>query len=275
MHLFIPSITPSREQRREERILAARKSIDVKIISLVLDRISQHKGGVLSSTHVHEVTIQIPPVKSLPEGAFREKKKSRPRKGTWVRKAPLGLLPVESEGWFNALMQFMLFVPGLAELFCFAPRSLSPIRDFIDIYQQDQQENRQISSVNGSALYRFLCLKFPEIHFLELFQYLVLLLQPKWKIYQRLGDVKNGSEHLFVTEGQLKKQFFTESGYCYDLNAFIERRPDGDQVNYVAYVKVEGSWYQCDDERILQLRSDMLPLQRGALAHFKKVSFRF
>ena len=37
---------------------------------------------------------------------------------------------------------------------------------------------------------------------------------------------------------------------------FIEYRPDGrNGACFVTYVKIEGSWYQCDDDRITALRS--------------------
>lgn len=251
--------------------MGARKRIDIKIVSLVLDRMSRHKGGVLSSTHVEQIGIEIPPLKPMRGSFIRERKRAKVRNGAWARRAPLGLVAVDEEGWFNALMQFIVFVPGLPELFSFLPRSLVLLRDFLDLYEQDQGEKKLLCSADGLTLFHFLCLKFPNFYFVDLFAYLLFILGLEWKIYQRLVDVKNGADHLFLTERELKKQFFTELGFCYDLDAFIERRPDGERASYIAYVKVGGIWYQCDDERIFELRSDFLPLQRGALAHFKKI----
>ncbi len=275
MTLYVHSIPPLKERKREEgAVLGARHPVDFKVLELMLNRISRIKMD-FSSSNIREVTINLPirfEVGKIKNGSGG-KKRSRIEKASQDRKAPLGLAAVDFEGWFNALMQFILYVPGLAEDFCFAPRSLSPIQEFLDQYQQDQQENRLISSTNGVALFRFLSLKFPDFHFIELFQYFLFLVHPKWEVQSHLSGASKGDD-LFVTQSGLKKQFFSESGDFYDLDAFIERRPDGENVNYIAYVKVDGSWYQCDDERIVQLRSDRLifALQRGALAHFKRIA---
>lgn len=75
----------------------------------------------------------------------------------------------------------------------------------------------------------------------------------------------------------IKKQIFhTASFSCYELDAFIESRPDVKRgVSYIAYVKVDGLWYQCDDERVTTLLSTHLhvPLQNGVLLHYQKVVF--
>jgi hypothetical protein len=73
----------------------------------------------------------------------------------------------------------------------------------------------------------------------------------------------------------IQRQFFTQpDARCYDLDAFIEGRPDGSQqTHYVAYLKIDGTWFQCDDERISTLRSTSLnvPLHRSLLLHYKRV----
>ena len=75
----------------------------------------------------------------------------------------------------------------------------------------------------------------------------------------------------------VKKQLLSANGkhLYYDLDAFIEHRVDFEgQATYVAYVKVGGVWYQCDDERITHLLSTTLnaPLHRSVLLHYQKVS---
>jgi len=73
----------------------------------------------------------------------------------------------------------------------------------------------------------------------------------------------------------LKGHYFAPSeGISYDLDAFIEIRPDGDDgEHYIAYLKREGTWYQCDEERVIQFRSNCLnvPLRRATLLHYKRV----
>ena len=64
------------------------------------------------------------------------------------------------------------------------------------------------------------------------------------------------------------------SGAYYELDAFIEYRPDDfNSGGYLTYIKIDGIWYQCDDTRIIQIRSTNLhiALSRSFLFHYKKV----
>ena len=211
------------------------------------------------------------------EYASQGKRKSKLRKTPLIRKAPIGLRPIDPEGWLNALMQFILFIPGFSELFFFAPRSFYPFQEFIDQYYQDQQENRSLSTANSIALYRFIASRFPSLHLLEIFPFLLRVLHPKWALRKNLDEAfeEGYPEDIFIMDSALKKQIFTEPDFfCYDLDAFIEQRPDGSSVNFITYVKNEGVWYQCDDDRITQIRSNCLaiPLYRAILLHYKRLA---
>jgi hypothetical protein len=175
-------------------------------------------------------------------------------------------------------MQIILFIPGFAELFSFAPRSFYPFQEFIDQYHCDQQEGRTLSLANGAALFRFLTLKLPGMSLHEILQFLIRALHSKWELRKSIEEAveKGFPSDVFVTENSLKKQFFTKADlFCYDLDAFIELRPDGTAISFIAYVKVEGTWYQCDDDRITQLLSNNLniPLHRATLLHYKRIAF--
>jgi hypothetical protein len=102
------------------------------------------------------------------------------------------------------------------------------------------------------------------------------MLHPKWQVHTSVEEalLRGDPMDIFVTESSLKKQFFTEPDLiCYDLNGFIEMRPDGMAVNFITYVKNEGIWYQCDDDRITELRSNslMIPLSRSILLHYRRI----
>jgi hypothetical protein len=99
---------------------------------------------------------------------------------------------------------------------------------------------------------------------------------------EMLLTFKNGGPFPEISSAELatrrliQRQFFTQpDSYCYDLDAFIEYRPDGKSSRgiYVSYLKNEGIWYQCDDERITPLRSNHLnmPLYRSVLLHYKRI----
>ncbi len=277
MNLSVTPILPSTERKKEEEpIPQSRKPIDSKVRGFVLERIASTKGGLLPSASAPEIIIGLLPgfESGKAEHGARDKKKAKQRKMPHARRAPIGLLSVDPEGWLNALMQFILYVPGFSESFSFAPRSFYPIQEYIDRYHHDQQEGQSVSSANGVALFRFLSIRFPDFCLYEIFHHFVTLLHPKWAIHKHIADaLKSGQSDLFVTQSSLKKQIFAEPSLYYDLDAFIEMRPDGLGVNYIAYVKMDGSWYQCDDERITQMRSDSLtlPLQKGILFHYKRI----
>jgi hypothetical protein len=77
-----------------------------------------------------------------------------------------------------------------------------------------------------------------------------------------------------LTHGFIQRQIFPVKGRCfYDLDLFIECRPDAEGVHYITYVRVEGAWYQCDNEKIRSISSRTLsvPLCRGILFHYKRV----
>jgi hypothetical protein len=88
-----------------------------------------------------------------------------------------------------------------------------------------------------------------------------------------LVSPKNARE---TVECQLvQRQYFTHpDSTCYDLDAFIECRPDGSHpAHYIAYLKIDGAWYQCDDERIISMRSTALnlPLHQSHLLHYRQI----
>jgi hypothetical protein len=249
-----------------------RKPHSAKILSFVLEVIVHLRGGLPPSSSDPE-TIQnfllgLRPIKN------GDKPRSQLKKAPFNKHIPIGLTPIDREGWFNALMQFILYIPGFAEAFHFVPRSLFPVREFIDCYHRDQQENRSVSSANGTHVFEYLRRKLPNFHFYEAFLYFLSLVHRDWRVYALLQEaIQVTSADIFVKESSPKKQFFTEMGLCYELDAFIELRVDESQVNYVAYIKTEGQWYQCDDVRITQMRSDNLrvPLSRAILSHFRRI----
>lgn len=245
-----PIFSLSEQRHREDALVQIRQNVDSKICNIVFKRI--HRETTRKSNKLGKVSVG---------------------KG---KKPPIGLRPVDPGGWLNALMQFILFVPTFTGLFFFAPRSFSPFQEFIDQYQQDQQENRTLSSANGLILFRFLSSKLTHMSMTEIFDFLISSLNANWKIHSTMDEALCGGNpnDFFVTENLKKKQLFKfPERYCYDLDAFIEVRPDGPAATFFTYVKVEGIWYQCDDDRITQLRSDRLdiPLKRGVLFHYQRV----
>ncbi len=276
MNLSVTSIFSFRERNRNDPTVEVQRPIDTKVRGFVLDRIAASKGALLPSAAAPEIAAFLfPKLEFSKMEFFRKKRQTKLRRSPLMRKAPIGLMPVDPEGWVNALMQFIFFVPGFAEGFIFAPKSFFPIQEFIDQYSHDMIEGKAVSSANGATLFRLFHLKFPDYSLRQIFEALIHLLKPKWGLFQGVYEAlkQARSSDIFLSLNSLKKQIFREGGQYFDLNAFIEKRPDGGGVNYIAYVKLEGSWYQCDNDRVTQIRSDMLSLslQRGVLSHYRQV----
>lgn len=324
----------------EEKKLASA----LKIKGIVLEKISlsASRGALLPTATAPRVLIDLLAPFSLSSENDRKKsseffssgssKNQRSGKTFLGKMIPIGLHRknkfcfFDDRTWinpFNALMQFILFLPNFADLFFFAPHSFHPFQDFIDQYKADQQENRAVSSANTLSLVRCARRKLPHYLFknkIDLYAILQNLIQalfptlpallssqvgsyfpdslafhPEWHL---IWDVRRGKtldesiqqkwnekaqEMLVSVKGVeesfcnlVKKQFFTPSDwFCYDLDAFIEMRPDHGGANFVTYLKLDGGWYQCDDEKVVRLRSNSLnvPLCRSILLHYKRIEF--
>lgn len=216
---------------------------------------------------------------------------------------PIGLQPCSCNAWMNSFMQLFLFLPGVSNLFPFLPKSLEALREFSDQYYLDQKENRNDSLANTTKLVecfkKILSPRFfknPEsIDLYEVFlgicELVVLKYESKliWDLNSMMSlsqiaqkFLKKRPQELLVSvrgklsdsHGLFQKQISLPDSTYYDLDAFIEYRPDGHGMGeYIAYLKCEGTWYQCDDARIRVLRSSALsaPLSRSVLLHYKKI----
>lgn len=268
MSFSVTPIFPIRERAPDEEQKSEWRQVrDSRVQGFVLERIGQTTGALFPSACAPQI------VQFFYANEGHKERKNKLRKTPLPRKTPIGLMPADLEGRVNALMQFILYVPGFADCFSIAPRSLFPIQEFIDRYHQDLVEGRACS--NASKLAPLLELKFPHFSIREVIDALFQLLKPKWQVQRTLQEAlyKPRTADLFLSVSGLKKQLYVEPAQYYDLDAFIERRPDGPRINYIAYVKVDGCWYQCDDERITHLRSDLLalPLERSTICHFRQV----
>ncbi|HSX37474.1 MAG TPA: hypothetical protein VLE95_01430 [Chlamydiales bacterium] len=222
---------------------------------------------------------------------------------------PIGLKRCTAYPWMNSLIQFFLFLPGSWALFSLLPRSLQFLREFTDHYFADMEERLSVSSAdsakfarhlsnrlapgflqNGPTLYEILRammkILFPECPFAISEEIHPVVLHPDWHIVfdtiemDRLQNKMNENipEILIGCKGSsLKSNYFISSAdISYDLDAFIELRPDGENdEHFIAYLKCGGVWYQCDEERIAQFPTNCLnvALRQAALLHYKRVKY--
>lgn len=272
--MHIPSIEPLQERRPAKGTLRDDVLIETKVRNVVLERIRYAAGGLLPTALSPQMIWGLLPISEGVQKEQARRKKKRLRKIPLSRSIPVGLVPLDNEGCLNALMQWLLFIPEFAEQFFFAPKSFAVFQEFVDQYQADQQQGVAVSSANNRAILEFLQGKLSDLSLLSLFQFLLNALGKRGEIAQNLeeGCKKGSPSDLFLLESLGSRQFVTDHFY-YDLDAFIEQRPDGAQVNYVAYVKHQGSWYQCDEEKVTLIRSNCLqgPLKRSSLLHYKQI----
>lgn len=295
-----------------------------------------HQGGLLPAVSFLQAWVEFLIARALPaqeELAPRLQRGLKNRRDlpslsrrllTGEKNIPIGLerreeAAREERVWvnpFNALMQFLLFLPGFEELLRFAPRSLRPFQEFADQYRFDQLQRAAVSSADVLPLIRCAMRKWPKKFPLKGFSLYELLhnfleallppapltsspnslsLHPEWHLvwHPKKGlplreaihkkSSEKAREMLIAVEGSetphntaVQKQIFAASQEeCYELDAFIELRSARPVPSFVAYLKVGGGWYQCDDERIVFLRSDCLQtaLGRAVLLHYRRLHF--
>lgn len=243
---------------------------------------------------------------------YSSSKPMRKIKGAY--QVPIGLGRCNLYPPLNAILQLLLFLPSFRDAFSFAPRSYQQMVEFIDQYSTDQEKKLRISLADSNLLLPLLQQKMKESIFqaqldkVDVKEFLCSLVQqvferttpplsgflafhPEWNIswdsrlpFSIAIDLPLRPPEFFVTVESnhsescpiIPRQFFIQpERYCYDLDAFVEYRPDGEsgQGDYITYLKAEGTWYQCDDDRISPLRSTQLnmPLNRCILLHYKRI----
>ena len=322
---------PIDDRPRNNRPLEVpRQPTDSKIHDLILPRIALpglKEGSLLATATAPHVVIPASHVmKKNREGNIQMPRRKRPflipRRAAALpsKYCPIGVMRCEPHNWINALMQFLLFIPQLREMFAYTPQSLYSFIAFIDLYFVDVEENRIVSRADSSELIRCLIGKFPH-----LFRYMGVAnlheviqaisqcactltskadagFRPEWQILwnpeedlmlheilkqkivppellialKLLYDpaMRKRPEQLFCRS--LQRQYFSSTTTAsYELDAFIEHRTeDGEAGDYFAYLKIDGTWVQCADERIVLLRRSTsldLPLRRGILFHYRRI----
>jgi hypothetical protein len=230
----------------------ARKArIDSKVQGLVIPKITVSQAGSL-------LAALGAPFLVLPQKRRREGTRSRSS-----RFYPIGLLSYSHPPWLNALMQLIVGLPFLRNLFLLAPKCYRPFNDFIDQYLSDMEEGRRVCSVDGrelaGCLYRYVPFVF-SLSVAEGFEHI------------RRFAGGGGERSMLGKEG--RSLFFCDEGRGFELAALIEKRPEpGGGVSYYTYLKMEGRWVQCDDERIIPVRSTLLPLKRGDLFYYRELLY--
>ncbi len=348
-----------KNQVEEKKPLKRSKENKGKVIDLVLEHLANHrnplKSSLLASATAPHVVLDFVselPIQNKEKSNFDLKKAKMTGASSSKSVLPIGISSCEYNGWINALMQFIIFIPSLSEMFAYTPKSLSPFIEFIEQYKKDQAQNKSVTSASSLKLLESIRKKIllrssslskdPAHFFTEIVRLLMksmtvdsvhhqdceevdlLALRPDWIIpinpkllenftweeiverhFQSLGIFEKADKNLFFpfpkellisfTEFSShkeksrsdiffdkiypKKQFFVSYNRApcalYELDVFVEfRANDSEKGDYITYVKVEGEWRQCDDNRITLLRPINLsiPLRRSFLFHYRKLS---
>lgn len=326
-----------------------------KVLEFVLDRISQShaylRSSLFATASSPQIVLEGIPIRKKTRSGLSLSSESKLQPFSFLQKAPfpIGIQKCEYNSWLNALMQVIIFLPSLSEMFAYTPKSLSSFIEFIDQYRKDRLLGKEVTGASSLKLLETLRKKFhpsfllkeePTQHVCEILKLLMqtvhsgkefshgtdevdlLALHDDWNIalqasvvekfsweeciekhFAECGFFQEADQDLFFPfpsellisfrdlfskslqrsrglgdKWMPKRQFFLSylKTPCalYELDAFIEYRPDnGEKGNYIAYLKVEGEWLQCDDTRIIPLRPSnlLIPLKRSFFLHYRRV----
>jgi hypothetical protein len=194
---------------------------------------------------------------------------------------PIGLHACLECPWINAWAQMLLHLPRFRELVLFVLKPFECVCEFTEQYVRDQKLKKSVSSAKSSLLQMVhgakmqgTFLPFFQTIFAPMPQFLdSIIFHPEWVV---TGDVENilslaPAEILVEKEkaGSVPRQIFCrKQGFFYDLHSFIEDR----NPHCIAYIRVGGTWYQCDDEKVRPISTRVLsvPLCRGVLFFYQK-----
>jgi hypothetical protein len=227
------------------------KKKDSRILDLVLERLSlphfNYQGSLLATLTTPQVQFSVlsePPIYKQPKKIIHLLKDAQkfitPRKENTVLR-PIGINRCEYNNWINALMQFIVFIPSLSEMFAYTPKSLSPFIEFIAQYRKDQDYNKSVTLASSAKILESFRKKFsinvfqkenPVQHFCEILKLLMdsvhlgggfeemeeidlLALHPDWRIDLQLAGSLTWEEKI---EKHFKLCGFFEKA---DLDLFL------------------------------------------------------
>ncbi len=198
-----------------------RRNKESKVLGFVLDRISQPHAHLRSSlfataTSPHIVLEGIP-IRRRAKNEFRLSLESKFQSFSQKAPFPIGIQRCEYNSWLNALMQVIIFLPSLSEMFAYTPKSLSSFIEFIDQYRRDRSLGKEVTGASSLKLLETLRRKFhpsfllkedPTQHVCEILKLLMqtvhsgkefsheveevdlLALHPDWKIVLQASVVE-------------------------------------------------------------------------------------
>lgn len=243
------------------------KKKDQKILTLVLqkmDLLEEEGSGLLASACAPQVVLQ----KVL--GKKQRSKHSIPQNNY-----PMGIYSNETAHWLNACLQFMIFIPALLQWTYFLPKRFDPLKDFIETYRQNLAKQEAIESISSDLIAQFnVDITNPIFSF---FHILKESIPTPLKIPFFLEVPKQADEFFIYLTNTSKNPhlFYVFEERFYELTAFIEKREKGNV--YLAYLKVEGKWFQCDDHRVLPFpaRNLKIALDGAVFCYYKKIQLAF
>ena len=152
---------------------------DYKVVDLVLQKMivptSREKpgrGNLLATVEAPRIVQEL--MKEFFHGVPKNRYKNieliggyqtAPDKNRARLVVPIGIRKSAYNSWINALLQFIIFLPSISEMFIYTPHSLSAFLDFITSYQKDQMIGRKVATGLTHTLVEGLRKKFPQRQF--------------------------------------------------------------------------------------------------------------
>jgi len=156
------------------------------------------------------------------------------------KKAPIG---IKGPNWINALMQFIIHIPSILNIFDFAPKSFLPFNVFIDCYQQDRKNLSELSissEILFECLYRKVSKKFinnyGRIDIYKILKTLIsLIIEKDEKNFE--NDEKNISFLSFHPEWQITIDSDNRDFESYIENTLALNKPKEILISYKWFSK--------------------------------------
>lgn len=248
------------------------KKKDQRILTLVLQTmhlLEEEGSGLLASACAPQVVLQkVLGKKQIPEHQISKKI------------YPLGIYPNSKICWLNACLQLIAFISSLLQWTYFLPKRFDLLKDFIEKYRQNLTKQEAIDSISSQFIEQLKVDRTdPVFSFFSLLKETIPTpLQIPFFLENPIQAMIKDEFFIYLTNLCANHHlFYTFQDEFYELTAFIEVRKDNEEMTYLAYLKIDGKWFQCEDHRIrsFSARNLKIALEGAVFCYYKKAQLTF
>ncbi|NGX56503.1 MAG: hypothetical protein K1060chlam5_00746 [Candidatus Anoxychlamydiales bacterium] len=157
---------------RDKHYTLRDNSLNYKVSGLAKNKLpnkSKHIIDILSKNNEAKAILNLfYNMLKLPKSHIflRDKINYFPSKANNYKKNPSSPIGILGVSWLNALLQFMIAIKSIRNMFYFAPKSFFSFNLFLDTYEIDKKNQKDIVSIKSDILLECLLKKFSEKNFI-------------------------------------------------------------------------------------------------------------